>query len=538
MKRIIYSLLGLMFATSISCTQDFEEINQDKKGLPAANFPSETYLPSMMRWLYPDNGAGYGNFIPQLTQNLNADIFAGYFGSASGFSGNINNSTYALHEGWNGQMFQTWSSAMSLYLQVKAVEKNKPTDKNKAILAMATVVKVLHSSISADYYGTLPYTTFGTQQAAYDPLQKVYEAFFADLDNAASMLDKSKTSTEGISDDADLFYGGDQSKWLKFINSLRLRLAMRIVNANESMAKEQALKAINDENGLIFDNNENARFHSMVYNNSLWILVYSYTDTNISADMVCYLTGFEDPRLPVYASKSQDGNRYVGVRLGSLFSSKSWTSYSTLGSYAPGRLSNPTWSSSPLTFFNAAESNFLLSEAALRGWTAAKTAKEYYNDGVTKSMEQWGVSMGDYLNSAKTQSNFVDPLESSRNINAVSAVAPMYNPNATKEAQLEQIITQKWIATWPGCSPNAWSEYRRTGYPKLFPADHLAPGVTVQKTMTWNGGQMVNSARKLRIPQNEYNNNHEEVAKAVSAFFGGKDAIDTHVWWDVDKANF
>ncbi|MGL6021736.1 MAG: SusD/RagB family nutrient-binding outer membrane lipoprotein, partial [Chitinophagaceae bacterium] len=101
------------------------------------------------------------------------------------------------------------------------------------------------------------------------------------------------------------------------------------------------------------------------------------------------------------------------------------------------------------------------------------------------------------------------------------------------EARLEKIITQKWLAMWPVNSHEAWSEYRRTGYPKMFPAYTS----TVVPTIEW-GGLTVNNARKIKLPLSEYWNNTSSVNKAISENLGGTDEITTHVWWDVDEPNF
>lgn len=95
------------------------------------------------------------------------------------------------------------------------------------------------------------------------------------------------------------------------------------------------------------------------------------------------------------------------------------------------------------------------------------------------------------------------------------------------EKKLEKIITQKWIAIFPNCM-EAWSEYRRTGYPKLMPVVHnLSDGVV----------NSAEGARRLTYPADEYRDNTENLNAALSALAKESsnkkgDTMATRVWWD------
>jgi hypothetical protein len=86
---------------------------------------------------------------------------------------------------------------------------------------------------------------------------------------------------------------------------------------------------------------------------------------------------------------------------------------------------------------------------------------------------------------------------------------------------MERIITQKWIAMFPE-GQEAWTEYRRTGYPKLFPVVNNNSGGTISTDV---------QIRRLPFPQNEYNTNATEVNKAIQ-LLGGADNGGTRLWWD------
>ena len=90
------------------------------------------------------------------------------------------------------------------------------------------------------------------------------------------------------------------------------------------------------------------------------------------------------------------------------------------------------------------------------------------------------------------------------------------------EEKLERIITQKWIAIYPD-GQEAWSEFRRTAYPKVFPV------------MINNSGGTINTNKQVRripYPASEYRNNANNVNNAVSTLLGGADNGGTQLWWD------
>jgi hypothetical protein len=153
-----------------------------------------------------------------------------------------------------------------------------------------------------------------------------------------------------------------------------------------------------------------------------------------------------------------------------------------------------------------------------------------YTTGITTSFQQWGVSSGSYLTDAvSTQTNYVDPKNPVNNATALSTITIAWDPAASNETKLERIITQKWIAIFPD-GQEAWADYRRTGYPRLFPVVNNTSGGTINTT---------DQIRRLDYPQSEYTSNGAAVASAVQSLLGGPDAGGTRLWWDVaNKGNF
>lgn len=90
----------------------------------------------------------------------------------------------------------------------------------------------------------------------YDTQEEVYNAFFKELDESIEVLTENRNAALVAS--ADFVYSGNVQKWVKFANSLKLRLAIRIANVSPAKAKEMAESAVNHELGLIETNADNA----------------------------------------------------------------------------------------------------------------------------------------------------------------------------------------------------------------------------------------------------------------------------------------
>ena len=151
------------------------------------------------------------------------------------------------------------------------------------------------------------------------------------------------------------------------------------------------------------------------------------------------------------------------------------------------------------------------------------TAKDLYEEGIKLSFDYCGVSgVFDYLNGETLPASYVDPASSSNNFSSgFSKTTVKWDENADMETKLERIITQKWIAIFPD-GQEAWSEFRRTGYPKVFPVVVNNSGGTVNT---------ITQIRRIPFSSVEKLNNPTGVEKGV-ALLGGPDHGGTKLWWD------
>ena len=177
----------------------------------------------------------------------------------------------------------------------------------------------------------------------------------------------------------------------------------------------------------------------------------------------------------------------------------------------------------------ASEVAFLKAEAALRGWSGAGDAEANYETGIQLSFDQHGASgaTGYVADNTSTFIDYVDTYNPANNIAALSDVTIAWTDAADNEERLEKIITQKWIAMFPE-GQEAWSEFRRTGYPKIFPVVSNQSGGTIDTDI---------QIRRIPFVDSELSTNPDGVTGAVSKL-GGSDNGGTRLWWDTGAANF
>lgn len=522
-------ILVAMFALILNgCTKNFDSYNTDPTGITNAQLLPDfnsigLYYPGIQQGIFGVNG-DY-----QLMQNLNSDCYAGYYMSPDPFRGNINNQSYALVDGWNSRVYGiTYGNVVG---PINTIAKKGTRTSYPHFWAVALIMEVQAISRVTDYYGPIPYSKVGVGTTTpYDSQQAVYNLMFAQLDTAVSNLTAYIKANPGLKPFAkfDMLYAGDYTEWLKYANSLRLRLAMHLANIDPATAKTQALKAISDPGGLIATNADNAQLSGYGYYNDVWWIGTSWTDLSCGAALTSYLTGYNDPRASKMCSPATSpasiAGKYVGIRAGTpvggkpMYSGYTTPNFSIMGEYTP------------MILMNTSEVWFLKAEAALRGWTT-ESAQTDYETGISTSFSYWGAPIGSYLSdNASTEADYVDPLTpqagvANASIKAMSTITIAWNSGATNEQNLERIITQKWLAMFPYGGWEAWTEYRRTGYPRLFPVVVNNSGGTVSTAL---------QIRRIAYPSSEYTNNAAAVAAAV-ATLGGPDNGGTPVWWDTNK---
>ncbi|WP_158796222.1 SusD/RagB family nutrient-binding outer membrane lipoprotein [Pedobacter sp. L105] len=525
---VVFCLLATLGLNS--CKKNFETFNTDQTAIADKNLQIPTLFIPIEQKIFVDY---------QIAQNLNADAYAGYSTPPQKFGRTLYNMNYVFVDGWNSAAFN------DIYPDIIGPIKNKLAALNvKSTLpdfwAIALILEVEAMDRVTDKFGPAPYSKVGSSLISipYDSQQSIYQQMFLQLDTATTNLSTFIAANPGKTPfaNSDVVFAGDYTKWLKLANSLRLRLAMHIVKVDATTAQAQAEKAMSANGGLLSDAGDVAAIAGSGQND-YYVITESYTDNSMSASIQSYMVGYNDPRLPKYflpvnttdATKgplpAQYAGQYLGIRIGSDVGSKPMYSGFSVYNY------NTTFTSSaPEVFMTAAEVWFLKAEASLRGWAGAGEAQADYETGINRSMAQYGASAGAaaYIADAtSTPQAYADPLNSVNNSPALSTVTVKWDAGASNEVKLERIITQKWLAMFPE-GQEAWTEFRRTGYPKLFPVVNNNSNGTID-TQT--------QVRRLAYPITESQTNAAGLQTGLS-LLGGPDNGGTRLWWDVAKGNF
>ena len=536
-------LLGAAMMLGTACTDNFEQMNTNPTGLTSSQISVGSFMSEAQLSIYYNQSNG--NWEYQLIQNLNADLYSGYLAIPTPFAGNNNNSLYYMVDGWN-----SYTLNYGLLHVLKPCTRILETQTADDYVAIAKILKVAGISKVVDTYGPMPYTKAmqGGTSVEYDNEETIYNSFFEDLADACDRLTKfiDANGNQSARLSFDKMCGANHTTWLQFANTLRLRLAMRVVKVNPSLAKTQAEAAVANKYGLL--KNVNIEVKDANTRNPMIVICRDYNDCCIGASFESIMKGYNDPRLAKMALpvgwKNQnddilDANgkatnsfgQFHGVRNGfAVPGGGEYKMYSIPMAKTDG--SNPMSADFPLPIMKRAESSFLQAEGVLRGWNmGGGTAESYYKEGVKASLEDYGVSASyaTYIEGTSLAADYVDPHNPALNIAAMNNVPVKFLTSGTKEQQLQQIITQKWIAGFPE-GLNAWSEYRRTGYPKLFP---IVENRSNYPALTAIG------IRRFPFCNDEKNNNPVGVASGVQILSSrGGDNVATRLWWDVEGGNF
>ncbi|MGB0525409.1 MAG: SusD/RagB family nutrient-binding outer membrane lipoprotein, partial [Flammeovirgaceae bacterium] len=370
-------LVVLFFLGATSCTSDFEELNTD----PNKAFQTDpAYLLS-----YSQNGVGAHRFELWRGNLLHAMLWSNQFITPW-------TTPFLTNDGWAtaywDRSYERLVGSIEETLRQIDVEGASDADDKKAITRIWRVF-IYHRL--TDFWGNVPYSEAGKGnsdrlfQPQYDTQRDIYLDMLNELKEAVAQLNNTPTgNTFGT---ADLVYGGDHADWIKFGNSLRLRLAMRLSQVDAATAQTHVAEVATAS--LITDNADNCRllrlsgdqFDPQV-NGSSAPIVAGFNGNYLSRSMVNILKDRNDPRLPVYALPNA-GGEYVGYPNG--------TPSGQLPSLSPDNFSLPNPNTvfaldADVMFLSASEVNLLLAEAAYRGW-ANGDAATYYQAGIRSSLE-------------------------------------------------------------------------------------------------------------------------------------------------------
>jgi hypothetical protein len=368
---------------------------------------------------------------------------------------------------------------------------------NEVRHAIADVISVLGFSKLTDAFGDIPYTEGGKGKTdeiltpKYDSQEYIYEDLINRLTNSIEILSTADADYAYL--ESDFLFHNDMDRWLRFANSVRFRLAMRLRNI-----KPEFSKSIVDDclAAPLMDTyaHDAAMIETEGAGNHWYLLKTTFPQIKVSEMFVNQLQVTDDPRMQVFVSEDANGG-YSG-QLNGLndieFGKSDFSNKSNMGDAISSK-------DSRLYLMCAAEVWFLKAEAFLVYYSDAVKANECYQKGIETSLRQWNV--GEVA------------------INTFLGT-PTSTLSGTKIEMEEQIGIQMWLALTPNYF-ESWSHIRRTGFPVIEKrtAPELEPGVT--------GGIM---PARFKYSSFELSANGANVKDAIER--QGPNKIDTPVWWD------
>lgn len=356
-------------------------------------------------------------------------------------------------------------------------------------IAVARILKAYYFWWMTDRWGDIPYSEALKGSAnftpKYDKQQDIYTALFKEFKDAAAQIQPTQTGVGG-----DILFHGDMNSWKTFANTCRLMMALRLNKAaNAATGSAEFNAAVTS--GVINSVDEDVRYNYLAGDPNNYNPFYAnYTvglrnDYAISKTLVDYMSPKGDARLKVYGEVLPSGN-VVGLSYGSSAARNIPNVYSRVGDKFRG-------AGSPALIFSYAQVLFAKAEAAKMGWLPGGdvAAAAFYNDAIKASFDTYGVSSGYTA--------------------YISNPDVVYNPTTG----LSQIMTEKWVHLYLN-GYEAWTDWRRTGFPVLTPApDAVDPrGIPVRQGYGTNE-KTINAA--------SYN---EAVARQ------GADDNYTKIWWN------
>lgn len=503
MNKIYIVLLALgLSVMSTGCSDDFDDMNVRKDAV--VDVEPKFFFNTMIQ-------GTFSNY--QRNVNLYPDLYSQYWANTvSGFG----SPRYEYVDGWIGNQWREhYADMLRKAVAIQDMVGEDPVFVDA--VAIKDIWMVYWWSRMTDTYGDIPYFDAGTGEAVpYTSQQEIYTDLFARLDAAITNI-TGDAAQYAYGDGYDIIFNGDALQWRKFGNSLRLRLAMRISNVDAAKAQAEAQAAVNGPGGLMTSNADVAKvpMWSKGWYDYLHQMAWNWNNIRMSKTFSDYLynqsTVGEDPRAAKWFAYQVDGepttkedagfDKYLGIENGyNLVPADADKNFATInleGGYVDfvgDGGENGMYC--PVMFYS--EVKFLEAEAALRGWVSGD-ANALYLEGVEASMNYVGVDGGD----------------------ATSYVDGLTNLSGSNEAQLKQLITQKWLANFPN-GVEGWADFRRTDYPDItLPKDGVSGSSSVASG-TW--------VKRVRYPDNAHLQDEVNMPSALNTL--DSDKMDIRLWWD------
>ncbi|WP_341841425.1 SusD/RagB family nutrient-binding outer membrane lipoprotein [Chitinophaga caseinilytica] len=499
MKHTIIGALVLFGMATQSCTKDFTEINTNPNETKVATAHA-LMAPALVNTLSANmiRNRNFNNELMQVTVDISES------------DGKV--FRYDFRATWADYLYNAWYSELTNFKDMEKVARD-PKSYNRSYIGISLICQAWVFSMLTDTYGDIPYfkSNLARDSAVFEPpfdTQKdIYFDIFNKLDTANVYLNN---TTYGINANSDPVFNGDITKWRRFGNSLYLRLLMRISGkaevADVAIAKFKEVAETKKSSYPIIDTTEQSAIlrwtgAGPLVSPFLGVREQDFRGPGVGEFFINNLVNWNNPLI----DPSKGNNSVNRWRIAPYQGGYSGVPSGYQMGQAPVRRSY-FYSQTTTTLFNlqtdaltgqmlnAAEVQFMLAEAVVKGWIAG-SAEAYYTRGIKYTIKQWIPAwdeVTDYIDKADLH----------------------WNDSGSEDEKMEAIHIQKYYAMFL-MDMQQWFEYRRTGHPVL----PKGPGLR-------NNGVM---PARMNYPVYVQSTNPTNYKQAVSR--QGSDVISTEVWW-------
>jgi Starch-binding associating with outer membrane len=504
--KIIQKIYKIVFAFGIvlfmgSCTEDFEETNLDPN---AFNFASpENVFPGVVF-----------KTLDLVGGDMNTNMFMNYASYTGGKGGQFPK-FYYTESGVNRYWTQFYVDILKNNQTIIDNYSDRPGFANRVLIAK--VWKSYVYSVMVSTFGGVPFDEALSTKTdiPYNTEEEIYVSILNMLKEAGDGL-----TTAGDKLGVDPVYGGDNAKWKKFANSLRLKIALRISTGFPALAETHVREVMAKETDMINTNADNCTLkwglnaENASYNWRTFVFVqvlpsiYPYTNHHF----ILNLKSYEDPRLEAMIEKANKplvirdslfaaGNTkpkvlveyaipYYGKPLGGNSTLPSWdlnANNNVLRNVADDSYSGPKKdlfmnADASYNVVTAAEVNLMKAEAKLKDWGGVKTAEAYYYDGIEASFLQYKITSGFATYKERPGIKWGTSSAGKKDLFGITTSAISADP-------MDKIVRQLWIALY-NQGHDAWCLQKRTR--GLLHAPHLAPDANAAA-----GGQYAEAPERM-----------------------------------------
>jgi hypothetical protein len=514
MKQILnYILPAVLLISAVSCDKGLKEININRVN-PTSVDPAALLNNAIINLSFSTRSVIFDMGIVQQLVTPNGGVLAG---------ANFNQDS--RDAGTGGAIWTLYYQNVIKYTHDIIVQtKSVPGRSN--LYNMARIIQAYAFMILTDEYGSIPYTEAGAGYSdlilfpKYESQQDIYPKLLQEFTDAAAAL---TTNSSVAIETQDILYAGNITKWKKIGYSLLLRAGMRLSKADAAKAQSTVQAAI--AGGVITDNADNAYIrHDANFTQPIGNMLNGSEAANfyLVKAFVDTLKSNSDPRLSAIAIRykgATNGNGQtvavgttapadqigmpMGYDNGTIVARAAADGLASFYDYSQLDRRRMAKTSAPIFLVTTAQTNLLLAEARFRGWITTGTTAQYFADGIKAHMDQLVTYDANSAIAGSARDAYI----------ALHPLVP--------GKELEQINTQYWIASLLN-SPEAFANFRRSGFPALTPNPYGQP----------NNPDVPNGTfiRRLTYPTSELSVNTTNVNAAITIM--GPDKLSTKVWWD------